>query len=157
MKWNIVNGTAYNMKTPNGVIQTLENARLRGKRVRIFFGDQNTGADWMEEFRVIGQIGRSTGEIKVPLLITNSRSLGGAAIMDSCIVKITIDKYPVYEHPNYHQPHYEIRQLQYSRDGVLDDYTHRVCNAAGESIANFESFEKADCWLQFMRGERNSK
>lgn len=44
--------------------------------------------DWNEQFDVTGYVGRSTGPIKVPLLIHNRRSLGGPAILDHCIIGV---------------------------------------------------------------------
>lgn len=51
---------------------------------------------------LVGYVSRSCGNFKIPLLINNSRSIGGPSILDGNIVKITIDKVVVYQHPNYH-------------------------------------------------------
>ena len=102
-----VNGTMYNVDTPDEVIQWLETSRERQQRIRIFYGDTVTGKDWCEVFDTIGCVGRSTGKHKIPLLIKSKRSLGGGAILDHCIVRITTKGSngkirTVYEHPKYH-------------------------------------------------------
>jgi hypothetical protein len=99
--YKIVNGTAYHADTDERIINILERARQSGQRVRIFYGDSRTGKDWMERFDTIGYIGRSGGRLRVPLLIKNSRSYGGGALLDNCIVKVTIEKEVLYVHPNY--------------------------------------------------------
>lgn len=103
--YKVVNGISFDQRTPNQVCNILANyCGNRNQRVRLFYGDTTTGKDWFECYDTIGYIGRSTGTIKIPLLIATSRSLGGGAILDHCIVKITIDKQTVYKHPNYHAP-----------------------------------------------------
>jgi hypothetical protein len=75
------------------------------KRVRFHWGDTKTGKDYGDVYDVSGTVGRSTGTQKIPLLIHNSRSLGGGAILDNCIVKITESsgtKKVLYQHLNYH-------------------------------------------------------
>lgn len=60
---------------------------MDAKRVRIIYGDVASGRPWGDI--VIGYIGKSTGEIPVPLIIYNSRSSGGAAILTESILAIT--------------------------------------------------------------------
>ena len=109
-KYKVVNGISYHENTPDAVIRVLENAMRTNKRIRIFYGDTETGRDWMEIYDTIGTIGRSCGQNKIPLLIKNSRSYGGCAILTDCIVKITIDKEVVYKHPKYYLPEMEIKE-----------------------------------------------
>jgi len=106
--YKIINDTAYNKDTPDAVIKILENNRSghRGERLRLWYGDPKTGKDWEEVYDVEGYIGRSTGLIKVPLLIHNSRSMGGPALLDDNIIKIAETKGShrvLYEHPKYHK------------------------------------------------------
>lgn len=147
--YRIVNGTAYHKQTPQKIVDILENARNKDLRVRLFYGCTNTGIDWKEELDIIGYIGRSTGRIKIPLLIKNSRSLGGGAILDHCIVKITIHKQIVYQHPKYQLGNLTVK------DGVLDDYPFAVlCDH--DNIANFRSRKRAENYASFLKGERNT-
>lgn len=146
----IVNGTSYHPETPQGVIDMLERARQYNLRVRLFYGDPQTGRDWLEEHDTQGTIGRSMGPVKIPILIHNARSLGGGAILDHCIVRITIDKLNVYRHPDYHLPDFK---LKYNSDPG-NEYTVSVMDG-NEVIARFPDEGKARKWLDFIRGNRN--
>ncbi len=106
LKYKVLpNDTAYTADTPDYLIEILERLRLNHTRCRFYFGDINTGRDWEEQFDVFGYISRSTGRIKIPLLINSARSLGGGALMTGCIVKIEhADKRKgvIWQHPKYH-------------------------------------------------------
>lgn len=98
-------GTFYHFETEDKVCRVLETCMNTHERIRIYLGDAATGKDWGEVNDVKGYVGRSTGQIKIPLLVYNSRSLGGGALLDHCIVKIetTKGKRVLYQHENYHQ------------------------------------------------------
>ena len=151
--YKIANGTFYNSDTPDDVIKILEDSRINKKRIRIFLGDTETGKDWTEYYDTIGIIERSNGKIKIPILIKNRQSLGGSAILDHCIIKITIDKQVVYQHPEYHLPVFEIKES----DDVLKEkgYFYSVF-ANGRIDFNCQTKEKAEKWIAFLRGFRNS-
>jgi hypothetical protein len=100
----IVNGTTYDDKTDPDVVKVLEAARESGTRIRLHYGDRETGRDWLEECEVNGTVGRSGGTVKIPLLIATSRSLGGGGILDRCIVRITSKGRDLYRAPNYKVP-----------------------------------------------------
>jgi len=104
--YKVVNETWYSEKTPDNIVTKLETHRLRGTRIRFHWGDKETGKDWGDTYDVEGRIGRSTGQIKIPLLINNSRSMGGGAILTDSIVKMRYANKKqggiIYQHPNYH-------------------------------------------------------
>jgi len=153
--YKVINGTSYDENTPDEVVKWLETSRERKQRIRLFYGDIETGRDWKEENDIIGHIGQSTGNIKIPLLIKSSRSYGGGAILDNCIVKITTKGsdnkiHTVYQHKNYHLFKDEIRTEkssipEYERSVIID----------GEIIANFKTRQKAENYILFLKGERN--
>lgn len=89
IKYQEVNNTFYHEETPKQVIDILESARKNGTRLLFDFGDTKTGKSWGETFDIRGTIGRSTGNMKIPLLIRTKRSLGGGGLLDNCILKIT--------------------------------------------------------------------
>lgn len=100
-------GTCYTGGTPLPMIQRLERIRANQTRCRYHWGDttgDTAGRDWGDCYDVEGRIGRSTGKLKIPLLIHNRRSSGGGALLTDCIVKITetAGGKVVYQHPNYH-------------------------------------------------------
>lgn len=149
--YQIVGGTAYHKDTPEEVISWLETSRERKQRIRIFYGDKETGGDWKEEYDTMGYIGRSTGRIKIPILLHNSRSTGGTAVLDHCIVKITTvgsDNKPhiVYQHKNYHLCNeHSIKQQGENYSVMLDR----------EEYAHFKTLQKAENFLSFLEGKRN--
>lgn len=145
--------TWFNWDTPKQVCAVLERCRKDDSVVRIFYGDTATGRDWLEEFDTIGRIGRSTGLMKVPLLVPKGE-FGGSAILDHCIVKIMHAETGrvFYQHPQYHQPVFEIRTLETPIKAGRKTYTHAVW-ADGKNCANFVSHSKAAAWIGFMSGE----
>lgn len=120
-------GTYYSNETPDEVIRVLESLRGTSQRVKIYLGDRETGRDWMEEDGKIGKIGRSTGPIKIPILLRMFNSHGGGAILEDCIVKIVTSPVSsarvLYQHPRYYQPAMEI-----TNEGLegKPEYTHTL-------------------------------
>lgn len=105
--YKVINGTSYDAQTPDEVIRVLEQARLSRTRLHVSLGyteGDKIGLDWLEEFESYGYIGSSTGPVKVPLLVANSRSLGGGALLDHCIVRIrqSAGGRVLWQHPAYH-------------------------------------------------------
>lgn len=170
--YQIVNGTAYRVDTAPEVVSWLETARQRNARVRVFYGDTDTpdyeevhghkpepGKDWGEEYDTCGRIGRSTGSIKIPLMISNSRSYGGGGLLDDCIVRLYVNGREVYRHPSYHQPEYTIGQPPEKIGNVTladEGYTTGVY-ANGDNVANFKSEKSAKRFVDFMVGKRMAK
>lgn len=151
--YTVVNGTYYKKETPEPVIRCLENARITKKRLRLFFGNPETGKDWYEEFDVKGTIGRSRGSIKVPLIINNVRSMGGPAISDNCVVKI-IDlttRQTVYSHPTYTLG--EVTIGEPPREIAVQGYKAAVY-IDGKNQANFRTYKQAERYVDFLKGER---
>lgn len=151
-KYKVVNGISYHENTSDAVIRVLENAMRTNKRIRIFYGDTETGRDWMEIYDTIGTISRSCGQNKIPLLIKNSRSYGGGAILTHCIVKITIDKEVVYKHPKYYLPEMEIKEA--SDTLKADGYFYSVF-ADGQNTYNCKTLKQAENEVAFHEGLRN--
>ena len=128
-----------------------------GRRVRIWYGDRETGRSWNEEYEVTGTIGRSTGKIAVPLLIKNSRSCGGGALLDDCIIRIDDikEKRSIYRLDNFHVEKLEVEIESGS------EYPYRVMQYkdSGEvqNVANFKDSNDAIHWVDFMNGDRYCK
>ena len=138
--------TYYNEATNEAVRKTLESLMLSRTRVRIFYGNTDTGHAWPAEYDVMGFIGRSAGTKKVPLLIHSCRSLGGPAILDHCIVAIyRTDGYCLYRHPYFNVG-------TWKHGSEENSVTHN-----GIVHARFKSFKQADNYIKFMKGERFSK
>ena len=105
-------GTCYHMDTPEDLIIILEGLIGTRTKVKIYLGHASTGECWPEEHDSIGTIGRSTGWVKIPLLVP-ARSYGGPALMDNHVLKIVTypDRRLVYQHPNFKQHTVEIKQI----------------------------------------------
>lgn len=146
----------FNDKTNDAVKRVITSAYNSKQRIRIVYGDSETGRDWLEENDVIGTIGRSTGTIKTPLLISNSRSFGGGAILTDCIVKI-VDvktKRVLYVNPKYTIPTLVKCESQHN------DYMYDVYHSQKGEIklhARFKTEKKADNYIQFMHCKRMVK
>lgn len=163
--YKVSNGTWYDVETPNELIRVLDQAERSQTRCRFFLGDQETGYDWCEEHDTMGTIGRSMGEIKIPLLIASSRSYGGGALLTSSIVKVVTSSGGIllWKHPKYQKPSFEIKVRD--EDGfpanLPEEYqaaVFRLDKIDGVSnYANFRNKESAEGYVAFMTGERNSK
>jgi hypothetical protein len=96
------------------------------------------------------------GPICIPILLHNSRSIGGSAILTERIVKLMVGHRVVYQHPSYHQPAYTIapppRKIG-DTDMAAAGHTAGVY-ADGENVANFHSPAQAQRWIDFMTGKR---
>lgn len=79
-KYKVVNGTFYRVGTPDEVVRVLEEAREKRLRLAIAYK-----AESAPQF---GRIGRSMGPVKVPLLVHNTRSMGGEELWTDGIVEI---------------------------------------------------------------------
>lgn len=91
-KYKTVNGTSYHENTPDALITVLEQARKEKIRVIFDFGDTETKESWGETLDICGYIGRSIGPIKVPILVYNSRSLGGGQISTNRVLSVKTSK-----------------------------------------------------------------
>lgn len=138
-----INGTSFDERTPDEVIRVLESARQNRTRLHISLGDTASGRDWLEEFETHGYVGRSMGPVKVPLLVANTRSLGGGSILAHCIVRIRTSAGGriLWQHPRYHHGTLEIRQktepvtLPDGRTLTVDILRDGELHASFESVA----------------------
>ena len=121
IKYLKVGETSYYSETSQQVIDALENIREKDIRVRIFYGDIKTGRSWLDENDTDGYVGRSTGTVKIPLLIHNSRSMGGGAILDHCIIRIIDTKTHrvLYTNPKFHTSKLTIKECKLPRENEI--------------------------------------
>ena len=142
-----MNNLYFNKKTVKKVRDTLTRLKVSGERVRIFYGDAKTGEAWPEENDVIGTIGASCGEKSVPLLVNNSRSMGGCAVLDHCIVaiKYTTGAY-LYKHELF-----TVGEWAIGNDGRF------FVSHNGTPHSAFDTEKQARNYISFMKGERGRK
>ena len=107
-EYKVCNGTFYSAEALDGAILALEYARVNKIRIRIFYAYKTTEEKergvkdsefdvleiWNEEFNCDGRLGRSNGNIKIPLLLSSSSSCDGVPILDNrtVLVKTTDGK-----------------------------------------------------------------
>ena len=101
-------GDKNKLEVSDNISEELINIILRAYkykfRIRLFYGDIHTGRSWNEEYDVMGTIGRTTGNIKIPILVHNKRSLGGGALYLPSVIRIDDieDKRTLWKLPNFH-------------------------------------------------------
>lgn len=143
-------GTCYHDATPSEVVRVLERARIDRTRLRVFYGDTDTGRCWNDEFHTQGTLSRSRGPVKVPLLMATARSVSGLALLDHCIVRIQAGRRVLYTHPGFQVGVTEIRR------GDLREYPWEVW-IDGDAHARFVRLTQARRYMDFIHGRRNSK
>ena len=136
-------------KTKSGVAALLNKLTESKQRVRLVYGNTTTGKDWLQEYDVIGSIGKSTGTNQIPLLLSNSRSTGGGAILEDCILKIVDvkSKKVLYQHDKYLAPKFDIVPSIVGYSVAVD----------GNVQANFKTIKQAQNYMDFMLCKRMSK
>lgn len=87
-RYKVVNGTSYDDRTDDKVIEVLETCRKNQTRIVVDYGDVITGRSWGEVYDVSGRVGRSTGSVSIPIFLYNKRSIGGGSILTHAIISI---------------------------------------------------------------------
>ena len=142
--YKVVDGVSFERGTKESVINILLDAIKNKYRIRIFFGNAESGTDWCETFDNMGTIGTSCGMTKFPLLIHSIRSMGGDAIPTGAIVKITRNKKVIYQHPTYNC------NIKIEGDYIVDNN--------GKNVSYFCSKDenKRKRFFEFLKGTRNN-
>ena len=132
----------------------LNQCLVTGRRVRLWYGDRKTGGSWNEEFDVLGRVGRSGGgRVREPILLSNSRSSGGPAVLVGSLVRVddVAAKKTLWQVANFH-----VEKMEVTFCDMGDGYSYSV--KAGEKVlARFKDEGRARRWAAFMKGERYSK
>lgn len=148
-KYRIHNDTYYHKELPLVALAIIEQCRTTHSRIRLHYGDLETGRDYLEEHDIKGKIGRSIGPVKVPLLVPVGGD-GGPELF-SHIVKISLLNGDVlYKHPNWHLPKIEERPCV-SPDLVKQGYKYEVL-VEGEIHARFKTLTSLDVWYKLIAG-----
>ena len=142
--YKVVGGVSFYEDTNESVINILLDAMKHKDRIRVFFGDAESGADWCETYDTMGTIGTSCGMTKVPLLIHSIRSTGGDAILTDSIVKITRNKKVIYKHPNYNC------NIKIDGDYIVDSNEKKIMHFWTKDENKRKRF------FEFLKGTRNN-
>ena len=140
-------GTWFRKRTPDAVKKVIDRLIHSEEVVRVFYGDPETGASWMEEYDTIGTISRASGTLKVPLIISKGERYGGS-LMDDRIIRIIrmSDRKNLYCHPGFHVPEMVVVESEHR------DYKASVL-VNGTVHARFKTYAKACAWVAFMAGD----
>ena len=128
-------------------------------RIRVFYGDIHTGRSWNEEYDVMGTIGRTTGNIKVPILLSRKNSNYGGALLLSSVIRVDDieDKKTLWKLPNFHVEPMEIVYYPDDPNGLLYNVMQTKDSGVRINVANFKTEKQANRWIEFMEGKRYSK
>ena len=104
-KNKIVDGVYFHLNTNDEVIKVLLQAMRTRKRIKIDLGWTDTEKSWNEISNTMGYVGKTTGREPILILVHNTRSSGGGAILTDSVIKITTSRggTVLYQHPLYHQ------------------------------------------------------
>lgn len=131
---------AYHVETNRKVIDTLEYCRKNRLRVKINYGDIETGKSWNEEHDTMGYVSMSKGyEARFPILVHNARAYGGRSLMDNSVLKIqeSKGKRVLYQAPNFQPSTFEIKE------STKHGYTHSLY-IDGSLYSNHKSLKSAE-------------
>ena len=139
--------TYFDPGTSPQVEKVLEACRRSNRKVRLVLGDTDTGESWLGEYDVVGSIGLSAGSLKVPLLVEDGES-GGGAILTACVLAVIEWQSGrwLFRHAAYKHPDLDIRATGDSKRpwGV---------SRSRQEVARFQDIGKAGAYVAFMRGE----
>ena len=142
----------FSDNTNEKVKQVLTSCYNRKNRIRIVYGDITTGKSYLDEYEILGYVGKSTGVKPTPLLISNSRSFGGGSILTGSVLKIvdTKTKQVLFKHENYIMP--VLTKEISSHSAYLYDVIYN-----GELVARFKTEKQANNYIDFMQCKRMAK
>lgn len=156
--YKIVDGTYYDKRSSDNVINVIERCRKTAQRIQVYHGytdeyrpisdsSKKIGEDWLEESDVLGYVGRSMGPHKVPLLIED-RQPGGPELSCYTIVRIRDARTgaDLYRHPQYRQPTLTMGPVKNGPAGqkVMAEAVY----ADGDLQAQFEKPGQAAKWAR---------
>lgn len=92
IQYKNINGIDFNINTPDQLANLIIDLYNTKTRIIVDYGNTETKQSWNEIHDIRGYIGKSTGSIKVPLLVYNKRSYGGTQLLTDCILSIKTTK-----------------------------------------------------------------
>ena len=146
-------------------LDALKEAYHINYRVRLWYGDTETGEAWDEENDVMGYVKKSTGKTPIFILVPYRNSHGGGGILTDCIVRMDVadleepgtywklyqgatNYWKLYQHPKFDPGAWYV-----GKDGRKWAAYKNGMNL----VARFETQDKADRYVGFMTGRRYAK
>lgn len=142
-----------NISNSDKLIDVLEKCIANKTRVRLWYGYED-GRSWLDEYDMVGRIGYSCGNIKIPILVANSRSYGGGAILTGSIIRIddVSTHKTLFQQENFYVPLMDLRVSEY--DGYAEGVYVKEKDGSWKNYANFKKDGAGLRWIKFMKGER---
>jgi hypothetical protein len=149
----------YDPDTPFEVEQVLERARTLHFRVRLVFGNTETGDPWLDTTDVVGRVGNTCGPLRAPILVEPG-DVGGGIILSAHVLRIVhaASGRVLYEHPKYKTP-----TMRVKHSDEVPDYPFEVVllkstesEPKEELMARFTDEKKAKRYADFMTGVRHT-
>lgn len=143
----------FDENTCDKVKKTLIDCYHSKARIRVWYGNTNTGESWLEEYDTIGTVGRSGGQVKIPLLLKNARSSGGGGILCHCIIRIDVigTRRTIYKHPLFCVPKLGVYQNLDEETNIKYPF---IVLKNGTIQALFKTKGQAHRYIDFMTGDR---
>lgn len=143
-----INETWHDPRALPEVCKVIDRCIKNGTRVRLFYGDTDTGQDWGEQNDVLGTISRTSGILKKPILVSEGECFG-FTILEGCLIKImdADTRRVLWVHERYQSPTFSITE-----DNSTPELPFKA-TMNGQLTARFPSFAKAAAWVAFMSGE----
>ena len=175
-EYKVCNGTFYSAEDLDGAILALEYARVNKIRIRIFYAYKTTEEKergvkdsefdvlevWNEEFNCVGRLGRSNGNIKIPILLPSSSSCDGFPILDNrtVLVKTTEGKI-LFSADGLKFPEWKVNTDYDKKTGDLLYKTSLMEDFKTYATCSNKDFQKAVRYLDklsgYMQGIRFTK
>lgn len=133
------------------VQQAITKAHEDKTKIRIFYGDGDTGQAWCENYGVLGYVKPSRGLESIPLIVQSKRSKGGPMIVMELLVGIfnTDTGQPMYAHKNF-----ETGIFTYKKVDNMYVVRRQFSNETrGSMMEMFETSDKANKYCQFMMAD----
>lgn len=142
-----------------GLMSILFRAYKYKFRIRVFYGDTHTGRSWNEEYDIMGTIGKTCGDIKIPILLKRKDSCWGGALLVGAIIRIDDieDKKTLWKLSNFHVEPMEIVYYPDVPHGLPYSVIQTKENGVRVNMASFKTEIQAQKWIDFMEGRRYSK
>lgn len=141
-----ITDTWYEPHTNPNVATAIERCIRNQNPIRFFYGDPETGCDWLEENGIVGRVSRSSGPFRCPILIPDGE-VGGDIIPSANVLKIirADNGNVIWISPAYKEPDFSITKEP-------DGFNVRV-NDGARTIARFRSYGSACAYVAYMTGD----
>ncbi len=130
----------FDRNTDEDVAIVLNRLYRSKRRVKIYYGDKESGRNWNEVFDVFGYVGRTWGTKKAPILVYSKRSYGGGLISTGSILAIresSINGSFLYEHSKFVKPSVSILKEDEGEYNVLIDGKLDCTSSSYKGALNF--------------------